>query len=401
LSCGALIIVGAIIWATIGNERSKPLRRQLPDGSTVTLTKVKYGKELKMAYGNGWQRYFGQILPVQLSKPLGLRVTKVGQGTNTVFFVVETQRTNFSFFPRAMPFSFNTAMVVTDDVSNQFYTTLAVQSMKASNVLAEVFVAPMVSHSATQLNVRLSQRDYFARGSTNQITTFAVPNPAPRKPSKWKPNPLPLTNQIGDLRVVLFGFRPVTQVWLGNDFLVPDASPKVAFYGRDAVNWRLVGSTAEDEDGNIASSWFFLSSQEARKFRFELRHTFAPKPEDCFTISNVMVLDNSTNVYRPRTASFEGHQIYIEKLKRETMNFTIAPPLADQFPFEITFNDHDGIQRSALKTTTLPGGGGMGFPSIPAEAKIVDLHFTFPRTTNTFVEFIAYPQPEVPIPSTP
>src|SRR5205823_14290722 len=108
-------------------------------------------------------------------------ILNVPGGKNSVFLVVETYRTNhtFSAFPGAIPFSSSTSILMTDDINNQFYLTPTIKFTRSSNSLVEIFVAPMVSHVATQLNLQLSEINW-APQPISGVATFNVPNPARR-----------------------------------------------------------------------------------------------------------------------------------------------------------------------------------------------------------------------------
>ena len=196
-----LLIVGAIVWE-LSSPTSRPLTIQRPeDNSTITL-RTKYGKELKIVNGKPWQRFLGPLLPTSIATRFKIRTTRyVASGTNSVFFVLETTRLKtFSAFPRAMPFTFGSQLVVDDNAGNAIFISSTGKFTQPTNTLVEVFVAPMVSHVSTQLTVHVIQHDFAQL--TNNNFAFNLRNPAPRKAPLWNPGPLPMTSQVGDLTIV-------------------------------------------------------------------------------------------------------------------------------------------------------------------------------------------------------
>lgn len=379
-----LMASGLGIWIAVVARPGPVLGRVLPDGTVVTLARVTYAKELRLTVGSGWKKVVGRLLPDRVSRKFGIKtVIQSVAGSNTLFFVLETQRSNtFSAFPRAMPFTFGTSITLSDDVGNHFVIPPPMQFKQSTNTLTEVFAVPIVSHLATQLTARVEQQDYAP--PSKQLVEFTFPNPAPHRMARWNPGPLPATNHLGDLTVVLSAFA-----W---------ASPRVQVYknGVRADEWVASIYSVEDEDGNVlrlnSSAGTRLSSLEPRKFRFELRRTFPSGPKDLLSLTNI-AMDHAASGLSPLIATFRSHRIKISTLNRGQVTYEIEPPLQDEVhDFEFWFVDEEGQRQTVWKHPVAGSGLNIGFgPGVPTNIDSVNLTFTFRSFTNRYVDFIARP----------
>src|SRR5438874_2118564 len=128
-----------------------------------------------------------------MSKRFGVLTQRVTHSGNTIFVVIETSCTNHtvsvSGFPGTLASMFK-GVLMSDEIGDEFPLSLTAQIGKSSNVVVEVFAAPLVSHAATQLNLRVWQFEHL--GMSNAVCAFVLHNPASRAGSGWNPPPLPM-----------------------------------------------------------------------------------------------------------------------------------------------------------------------------------------------------------------
>lgn len=396
-----LLIVTLVIRTINASNSSLPAVHDFPDGSRVSIVKVFYGKELSFPSGKYWQKLAGQILPRKIAQRLGIKINTVSNATDTTFIVIENTRTNgaFSGFP-AMAFNFGTTLWMKDDDGNEFRLRFLAQLAKGSNDVLEVFGTPLVSHVATNMNIRLFRSDWLPH-ATNYYAEFSVPNPAPHAPARWKANHLPLTNVADGLMVVFSAVEPTSfsqSSIAGQTVASPDSTATLHFSedGIEATNWEYHGFTVQDEEGNVSGSDAHLSPREPRKFRFEMVHTLPSRPDDFVTFHDVPVANASNTDFVPVATNFGPYQISITRFPRGQINYKIKPGLANLRGWlSISYVDDEGQKHLAVKHHALfPSGAGVGFgPAIPKYVQKADVTFRFAPTTNRYVEFIGLPEP--------
>ncbi len=396
----ALAAVAVLIWVLSGGPQTLPPGKQFADGSTITIRKITYGMSIRYPMGNFWQRAAVQMLPSKLSKRFGLKMAAYTNAHNSVFVVVENHLTNGTFSAgMAMPFNFGNTVVANDDAGNGYQLWPAVQLFRASNDVVEIYVAPMVSHLATNLHVEVTQVRWFPP-FTNYTADFDVANPAPRVAPKWTAARLPITNQIDDLTLIIEGIDPAPMSWQtmgGVTRSIPKSRPviRVLEHGESSRNWSLAGFTTEDQEGNVAVDSGQFSPREPRKFVFQLLHVFPAEPGDSVSFRDVPIGEHA-NARAPLQADFRGHNIRISSYSPGKLTYQILPAL-ENFAgrFTISYADDTGATITALKDHPAgASGGNMGFSYRAAnQIKSADITFTFARTTNRVVEFLAYPEP--------
>ncbi len=392
-----LSIVGLIVWTVIDGRRAYPRSQQLPDGTVVTIKDLSYGKSVNIPMGNLWQRIAGRILPEAIAKRLRIRKAGFTSATDTIFVTVETVRTNgtFSAYPR-WPYSRDSSILMTDDTGNEYQLNRVLQNGSGPKDLIEVFTAPLVSHLATQLNLRLQQYDYSSAATlaTPLVAEFVVPNPAPRSRPRWTPSRPPMTNQLNDLTIVL---RKVPLATPGSSSL--GASPN-NWSGLDVFennsrskNWRVLGFTIQDEEGNVLTWGGRISPLEPRKFRFELTRNSPTSPADVLSFRDVAVSTNKPSLLI--VTNFHGSTIQIERSTEGQFDYSIRPRLTD-FSHRLTveYNYENGKRDTEFSIFGYSqAGAGIGFrPSHPSPIKSADITFVF--TTNVIAEFLATPGSE-------
>jgi hypothetical protein len=391
-----LALISVFIWALSGPRELLPTHR-FPDGSTITIREVTYGKVVSIPLGNFWQRAAARLLPSSLSKRLGLKIVAYTNATDTTLIVIENFHTNGTYSGgRAMHFNFNTSIWASDDIGNEYSLFPMLQVSKASNDVVEVFTAPLVSHLSTNINLQLTQSRWIQQ-FTNYSAEFNIRNPAPRTKPQWRASHLPMTDEFDDLTVVFEGVEPdaSTMYGIGGNLSVPVSSAllQISEDRLPSTNWLLAGFTAHDEEGNASDSHVHFSAREPKIFRFELRHTFPVNLDDILKFENVAIGDR-TQDYTPIKGNFRGHTIEISRFSLGQFTYQISPPL-DHFSgrFSISYADEVGHTFTALTGNVMsPYGGSSGFSRRYTNAiKSADVTFTFARTTNRFVEFLAYP----------
>jgi hypothetical protein len=408
-------LLGGLIW---GNARRPTYPSQtLPDGSVVRITDVFYGRSYRVPEVKLWRELAVKFLPDALNRKLGVRTRQITNATDTVFIVIETYRTNgtLSAFPRAMATSFSTRLKLSDDIGNIFERVDGrMQSLRGTNTLVEVFTAPLVSQAATQLTLELTQADHssgWGPAATIRTLNFAILNPKSKRAPQSKPGPLPMTNQIENLTVVLSSVPAYISGSLGSPYgwPAPKSFPGLSILenGRPSTAWSVIGPYVLDDAGNSFGGPGQLSAAEPRKIRFTLNRNTPTSSNDVVVLRNLpfpVRPNDAAELPLPRrsqqvtvTTNYGGSVITIN-YGWGGIDYSVNPTPQNQsrrLTVDYIFSDrsrassltHFGSSEFAGANMSFGPGGSRELNSKPVE--FFDVKFEF--TTNLMVDFIAYP----------
>ena len=166
----------------------------------------------------------GQILPAKYRARFGITIIAFTNTANSAVLFIETVKTNGNLYiipTNSNDLAMTSVVQMTDDVGNQYHFQAGPISVRASNAMVESFTEPLVSHQARKLRLQIHHLDDFTGRLAEEHVDFTIPNPAPRKAPRWKPQPLPLTNKCEDLQVELLELQtiilPKRQVFYAHD----------------------------------------------------------------------------------------------------------------------------------------------------------------------------------------
>jgi hypothetical protein len=391
LVLGAVGVIGAAVWAVKGPKQENPPSQRMPDGSVVTV-RVKYGEVVRVPAGNWWQQLAGQVLPDALAKRLGLSVLAVTNGHASTFVIITTANTNGTpaKFPPAPPFRYSSWVAVSDDAGNEFELSAALQSIRTSNSMVEVFMTPLVSHAAELLRVHLFQLSTFS--GSDRWSEFLVANPAPHSKPHWTAGQMPMTNRVDDLTVVLAAIKPV-EAPAGNAkaWSKPQSAANLLIleHGAPSTNWDLADFAVEDEEGNRFHSGGIFSALETRKFLFRLYRKSPVAVLSCPVISLPQGAGAASSQIRTNFGAYPFNLLLTHSWL-ECFFYSGETNLSHRITVEYT--DENGNKQTPFKDFGVNWGGALAVhPPIPDAVKSADITITL--ITNRFVEFLARPEP--------
>jgi hypothetical protein len=170
--------------------------------------------------------------------------------------------------------------------------------------------------------------------------------------------------------------------------------------GTSSTNWSLIGSTVQDEEGNVTASTGpdnaggYFSPQEARKFRFKLLYRRSSStPDNILTINDFTFADFASHPFGMFTTNLGQYQIQFTRITRRQISYRITPDLdgvTDRLTIEYT--DENGLKKKPVEDFIGNSGVNMDFGS-PIPESIKSANITIALITNRFVEFLARPEP--------
>ncbi|HLK58836.1 MAG TPA: hypothetical protein VKU00_19845, partial [Chthonomonadaceae bacterium] len=258
------------------------IRKTFPDGSTLVLDDITYGKKHQYEAGTG--RWLG-ILPGSS--------TLVTDTDVMVAWITRQQKQSHRTMQVKQPPSmlmFGSLKVSAVDEHGCCFEG-AYQFTGNDNITSISDGYMFSSFPRRSKSVTLRINDFTG----NPLTELVVPNPAPTLYPLWTPEPLPDTKQAGDLAITLtalrcgkngFGSGP------NNYALVPEF--RFALHGKLTEEWEISdwnNASVEDVTGNISKTdtcelcpyepaWKFTTS-------FFRKNTAAFAPAETWTIKDV------------------------------------------------------------------------------------------------------------------
>lgn len=198
--------------------------RRLPDGTTVTLKEVAYQRVYRVRTGNRIHDYLGLILPERWAKWLGCRYASFG-ATNQLSCCLEIKGAAganvLSLFDEH---GCESGLLHPSHVVN-------LGTQPPHNLL--VFPFYQFPRRAEIVGVRLGG-----------AVEFIVPNPARRDYPQWKPEPFPITRQVGSTEFTLLEVKSGV-VARRLPLQILQAGQKPGAYVRFRIS----------EKGKLASAW--------------------------------------------------------------------------------------------------------------------------------------------------
>jgi hypothetical protein len=202
-----LAALGVALGIGLVLRRSAASVRQLPDGTSVTLAKVSFGKRHSMRRDNRWQDRLYPLLPEALARRLGCRYEKF-----------ETASDRWLFWAAwTVPFQNNHHVAFLYDEHGCFIGRSghcsSVDYLGLSPWFEGFGLAPAHPNTRTA-ELRLFPLDYQRGVDGNyvqpyvrpELARFVVPNPAYRPHQPPAADPLPFTRKMGGLEFTILEF---------------------------------------------------------------------------------------------------------------------------------------------------------------------------------------------------
>jgi hypothetical protein len=292
---GALVVVVFIL-----PTGESPQVRVLSNGTKVRLGRVEFVRVYRMySSGNLWQRLVAEYVPEKYARRLGSTAMRMTNSSERLMLMIETSPTNSPGPSQSPPTGINpqfpwapgmTGPVVelVDDSGDALLMNVT-PGYFYGRLGLDLFDAPLVSHYARRLTLRVSYDDQTKR--TNYAVKFEVDYPVVRTVPKWKAGALPLTNSVdGDVEAALVNLEPGSGHKINRAGIVgwtehsSRARLTISQRSDPAARWQPTGVTVTDETGHSyrpfeptsgPDGWLdfegSFSPSEARKFVFELQ----------------------------------------------------------------------------------------------------------------------------------
>lgn len=242
-----LLAIGLILRLTRPEEQSS---FKLPDGSTITLVGVSEGTNT-LTHGSVLERLLGDHLPRQGLNLLGRKLRRPRElspnllpgtqapliawfeftGWSNSWQTFYTERRRWKILARSA-------------TGREFENQAGTPASMATNTI--LWSQPLEAFPRSEKEFQLRMQLWLEPGGQTPVVEFRIPNPAPVTPRSLRANPLPQTNQLGDVALILSRVRPESgspSEGARLDFqLLPPAGK--------SQDWTLIEATIEDEEGN-------------------------------------------------------------------------------------------------------------------------------------------------------
>jgi hypothetical protein len=263
------VLLGGIAWLLLGN--APPTSQRLPDGSTVSLLGLTYGRRHVMAYGPFWQRPLVKLLPGKVSRRLGFAFLSHTTTNDTLTVWTETSEPPLT--PSSL-ITFQSGQVVLSDGLGAEFSEANVRSMarlQRSSIRGTSFT--MMPRDSSELRVLVLPSAPADEGK--HAATFATPNPAPRLRQTWRAPQLPIEAPAANLKFTLMHLRPWHREERSSTGVIKEtwmtASYHVSEGGTATTNWSAVGVEVFDEAGGHYQPFHYLNEAAQARNQLEFR----------------------------------------------------------------------------------------------------------------------------------
>lgn len=242
-----LLAIGLLLLLA---KPEQPRSFKLPDGSTLTLVGVTYGTNAFLR-GSVLERLLGDHLPAKGINVLGRKIQRPHKqpahfrpeesAPITAWFEL-TGRRNWG---ESLFSDIGRWRVFARSSTNREFENYPGRPMSITTN-AILLALPIEAFPRTEKEFVLRMSLWIEKGRHTPVVEFRIANPAPIKPRSFRANPLPWTNHLDAVKVVLTGVRPETP-WGSRDarldlHLAPPAGKP--------LEWGIKDCTIEDEEGN-------------------------------------------------------------------------------------------------------------------------------------------------------
>lgn len=268
----AIMLFAGLVVLQVANSM-KPRAAQvatLPDGSTLRLESVGYGKEHFRP--GAWWHPLARRLPADWQRKLNVDsgpVLNTSEPSLGVWLNWEKSATSTANWWDFDEFGIADEHGVEAPVSRRSVHN----SGSKGGIIQLGWAFTTFPRRGDTLSLRVYQRDL--RGGLQRIAAFTLPNPARGKYPEWRPQPMPAMAKTGDLEIK---FRQLL-VGVGNGIsvspsgttphvLMPGQASRafallgITQQGASAVTWRPAGVEIEDATGNKVRPSSLSSSED-------------------------------------------------------------------------------------------------------------------------------------------
>jgi hypothetical protein len=427
-----IVALGVVLAAGLSAlaAASQGQARRLPDGSTLRLEGVTYGKVHPWVHGAWWQKWLYPVVAPAVRNWSGLWAPRTGwlmgdflsSAPNAL--VLHTFRRSVAGRGRLPLHS-----VACDDRGRELDSGWEAGGLLFSlpDGAEEAWEVPVFPRRG--LSVRVRVYEHVPGNRLIPAAEFVVPNPTPGPFPVWKPQPLPITRHAGDLAVTLTRMaagppaaEPLQTRMPGEDAWT-HATFRIEQNGRATTAWRPLAATVSDATGNVWKhrnerpmiagdaiglqfSGVLPSTEAAWKLRVELSQTSGFTPADLWSIHGLPAPKRDQHVDPAAVIQRQGAALHLSltgagdpfglgRMWRQpfpTISVTVSPP-------------SPGLQLTLLRAADdqgrridffggLPsslGGGKYRFlvDRMPPGARTMNLLFAVHK--NRFVEFLVAP----------
>jgi hypothetical protein len=250
-----IAVVGLAVAAGIGALLVEALRpaQRLPDGSTLALVAVTYGRRHQLIDADSWQRLLAPLLPPRL-RPHPNRWTSIYTADHPKTLVLWTHQEQMTPAAHWDPDLWEKRVISSDEHGCRAETGLLTAAGAGLNwPPTEEYAAwalPAFPRRGRTVGVEIEER---RRGEAEwtALARFVVSNPDPGPHPRWKPRALPITRAADDWSATLTaletGGRPrgaaAEEGWSRAGF-------RLAWKGRPTRAWQPAAVTLSDATGN-------------------------------------------------------------------------------------------------------------------------------------------------------
>lgn len=399
----------------------------LPDGSTITLKGVTYGKK-HYAPGKPWERLWA-FLPKPLATRFGLN-RPAAQTTDMPTLVFWFEWRGHAPGPQNLECALTDEDGFESRIDGFNYSSFINQTASLLGRGSTAF-----PRRAKIVRVRLYSRDSNWRRI--RAAEFVVRNPARDVYPVWTPEPIPAAKTEGDLQFTLTElsvprssgprFQPGTMA----EELSATARFRIADKGKATTDWEIIKITMTDATGNrvSSSSWSNENKTGEELFRYnptlwsdeaawKLGVEFSRKPDapfaadEVWTIPGVAVPGASSYTELNRTNTLQGCSVHFIGLAGEfgrlpngnnmssgSGNLQVnVSPMPDGMRLTLV-SVVDDQARPVNRQGASWGGGKHSFGlKWPSDAKTVDIKLALHK--SRFAEYLVKPD-AAPVNSSP